>query len=75
VPNTSYDLKGERARLWRRDIVQARIQLADQGLSFSQRAELWRIVDCRELSLKMLVPNFTDELERIDREIEDELRR
>jgi hypothetical protein len=74
VPTTSIDFRGERARLWRRDIVQARIKLADHNLSFSQRAELWRIVDCRELSLKLLVRDFAEELERIDREIEDELR-
>lgn len=75
MPDTPIDLKGERARLWRRDIVQARIKLADESLSGAQRAELWRIVDRREWSLKMLVGDFTEELERIDREIEDELRR
>jgi hypothetical protein len=75
VPNIPVDIKSERARLWRRDIVQARIKLADEGLSRSQRAELWRIVDRREWSLKMLVADFAEELERIDREIENELRR
>ena len=75
MPNTSIDINSERARLWRRDIVQARIKLADGQLSRSQRAELWRIVDCREWSLKMLVADFAEELERIDREIENELRR
>jgi hypothetical protein len=75
VPNIPVDIKSERARLWRRDIVQARIKLADEGLSRSQRAELWRIVDRREWSLKMLVVDFAEELERIDREIENELRR
>lgn len=75
MPNTPIDINGERARLWRRDIVQARIKLADQDLSRAERAELWRIVDRREWSLKMLVADFTEELERIDREIENELRR
>ena len=75
MPNTTIDINGERARLWRRDIVQARIRLADEGLSRVQRAELWRIVERREGSLKMLVADFAEELERIDREIEDELRR
>ena len=75
VPENSTDFKGERARLWRRDIVQARIKLADEGLSRAQRAELWRIVDTREWSLKLLVPDFAAELERIDREIEDQFRR
>jgi hypothetical protein len=75
VPNTPIHIEDERARLWRRDIVQARIRLADEGLSRMQRTELWRIVDRREGSLKMLVADFDEELERIDREIEDELRR
>jgi hypothetical protein len=75
VPNTTIDITNERARLWRRDIVQARIKLADRGLSRTQRAELWRIVDCRELSLKLMVADFDSELERIDREIESEQRR
>ena len=64
-----------RAQTWRREIVQARIRLADDSLSYPQRAELWRIVDYREWWLKMLVADFPAELERIDREIEDELRR
>ena len=59
----------------RREIVIARIKLADDRLSRAQRAELWQIVDCREWCLKMLVEDFPDELERIDREIENELRR
>lgn len=74
VPTKPIDFRNERARLWRRDIVQARIKLADDNLSRTQRAELWRVVDCREWSLKMLVGDFAEELERIDREIEDELR-
>jgi hypothetical protein len=64
-----------RAQLWRREIVQARIRLADEGLTYNQRAELWRIGDYRELCLQMLVRDFPAELERIDREIEHELRR
>ena len=64
-----------RAKSWRREIVQARIRLADDGLSNAQRTELWQVVDCREWCLKMLVQDFPAELERIDREIETELRR
>ena len=75
MPNTPIHIEDERARLWRRDIVQARIRLADEGLSYNQRAELWRIVDYREWCLQMLVRDFPAELERIDREIEHELRR
>ena len=55
--------------------MQARIRLADDDLTYNQRAELWRVVDCREWCLKMLVRDFPAELERIDREIEHELRR
>ena len=64
-----------RAQAWRREIVQARIRLADDDLTRTQRTELWRIVDYREWCLKMLVADFPAELERIDREIESELRR
>jgi hypothetical protein len=65
----------ERARRWRREIVRARIKLADERLRPAQRAELWQVVDCSEWSLRMLVEDFPAELERIDREIENELRR
>ncbi|CAN0515435.1 unnamed protein product, partial [Phaeothamnion confervicola] len=59
----------------RREIVQARIKLADDRLPHAQRVELWQVVDCREWCLRMLVEDFPQELERIDREIESELRR
>ena len=57
------------------DEQKALAALADEGLSRTLRADLWRIVDCREWSLRMLVRDFAAELEQIDREIEDELRR
>ena len=75
MPDEPTNLIGERARLWRREIVQARIRLADGVLTPAQQAELWRLVDGRERSLRMLVEDFPAELERIDREIEAELRR
>jgi hypothetical protein len=75
VPNLPTDLVRARAQSWRRDIVQARIKLANDGLSYTQRRELWQIVDVREWCLKMLVQDFPAELEQIDREIEYELRR
>lgn len=75
VPKVPTDLIRTRAKAWRRDIVQARIKLAERGLSQAQRAELWQIVDVREWCLKMLVADFPEELERIDREIEHEFRR
>jgi hypothetical protein len=75
VPDGINEEKESRARRWRRDIVQARIRLADEGLSYAQRRELWQIVDCREWFLKTMVRDFHAELERIDREIEAALRR
>jgi hypothetical protein len=75
VPDGPTQLIRQRTKSWRRDIVQARIRLADQDLSPTQRAELWQIVDCREWCLRMVVVDFADELERIDRDIEHELRR
>jgi len=75
VPNIPTDMARARASSWRREIVQARIRLADERLSYTQRRELWQIVDVREWCLKMLVRDFPAELEQIDREIEHELRR
>ena len=75
MPNGSVEFIHARTQLWRREIVQARIRLADEDLSYNERAELWRIVDYREWCLQMLVRDFAAELERIDREIEHELRR
>ena len=75
MPDTKTDFAQTRAQSWRREIVQARIRLADDDLTQPQRAELWRIVDYREWCLKMLVGDFPAELEQIDREIENELAR
>ena len=75
VPETPIELAYSRAQSWRREIVQARIRLADNDLTNAQRTELWRIVDYREWCLKMLVQDFPAELEQIDREIESELTR
>ena len=75
MPKTPDDFLHSRAQTWRREIVQARIRLADDDLTYTQRAELWRIVDYREWCLKMMVADFPAELEQIDRDIENELRR
>jgi hypothetical protein len=75
VPDAAVEHIHARAQAWRREIVQARIKLAGEQLSAAERAELWRIVDHRESCLRMMVRDFPAELERIDREIEDELRR
>jgi hypothetical protein len=75
VPTVAIDFVHDRAQQWRREIVLARIKLADEYLSPAKRAELWQVVDCREWCLRMLVADFPEELELIDREIEHELRR
>jgi hypothetical protein len=75
VPSGTGDHFHDHTRPWRREIVKARIELADEGLSNARRAELWQVVDCCEWSLKLLVADFPAELERIDREIEAALRR
>jgi hypothetical protein len=74
VPDFPTDLV-ERAALLRREIVRARIQLADPELSPAKSAELWQVVDCWEGCLRMLAGDFLQELERVDREIETALRR
>ena len=75
MPDATIEHIHARARTWRSEIVQARIRLADEDLTFTQRCELERLVDDRELCLKMMLPDFPGHLERIDREIEHELRR
>ena len=74
MPKVPTEFIQSRALLWRREIVKARIRLADGDLTGQQRSELWRIVDYREWCLRMLVSDFPGELEQIDREIESELR-
>jgi len=60
--------------LWRRAIVDARIQLVEPGLSEGQRRYLWESIECRELLLKLVATDFGAELEQIDRDIESQLR-
>lgn len=60
----------------RKDIVNARITLAaDRALSREWRQALWRLVDSRELFVKMVAKDYRAELEQIDRELEAELSR
>jgi hypothetical protein len=60
---------------FRRDIVNARIQLASANLTADQRRELWQIIECREWFIKSLSGRYEAELEKIDRELEAALRR
>jgi hypothetical protein len=75
VPDWTVRTNSTRAKRWLREILQLRIRLADRGLSRAQQRELWHIVDVREWGLRILIADFHAELERIDREIEDALRR
>jgi hypothetical protein len=43
--------------------------------SGSSICELWTVIDCRETCIKLSGADFTEQLERIDREIEQALRR
>ena len=58
---------------WRREIVEARIKLADDNLSADRQRELWTVVDCREACIQLSGADFPAQLEQIDREIEAEL--
>lgn len=75
MPGLPIDCSRESAAHWRREIVRARIRVADAGLSPAQRDELWQVIDCQEWCLRVLVEDFPQELERIDRDIEAALRR
>jgi hypothetical protein len=59
----------------RRDVVAARITLADRSLDDEHRGALWTLIDSREWFLKMVAKDYGSELERIDRELEIELSR
>jgi hypothetical protein len=59
----------ERLSEWRRDIVDARIKLADELPANLQRY-YWTIVDCRETCIRLSGADFEEQLELIDREIE-----
>ena len=62
----------QRLSEWRRDIVDARIKLADELPANLQRY-YWTIVDCRETCIRLSDANFEEQLELIDREIEARL--
>ncbi|MEW6449607.1 MAG: hypothetical protein AB1490_03065 [Pseudomonadota bacterium] len=60
---------------WRREIVETRIKLASGRLSRTEERSLWHIVDARERFIGIVSKDFEAEMEKIDREIEDVLRR
>ena len=59
---------------WRREIIKARIKLAEIPLSPQPERELWTIVDCRKACIKLSGADFDAEMERVDGEIEAALR-
>jgi hypothetical protein len=58
---------------WRREIARLRIKLVD--LPVEKQRELWTVIDGREACIRLSGADFTEQLERIDREIERALRR
>jgi hypothetical protein len=62
-------------KLLRREVVRARVHLADEAVSPEEQLGLWQVIDCHENIIRMLARSFEAELELIDRELEDRLRR
>ncbi len=60
---------------WRREIVETRIKLASGRLSRVEERSLWQIVDARERFIGIVSKNFEAEMEKVDRELENVLRR
>lgn len=48
MPTIPTEFIHSRAQSWRREIVKARVRLADDDLTRTQRTELWHIVDYHE---------------------------
>ena len=63
----------KRLAQWRREIARLRIKLVD--LPIEKQRELWAVIDGREACIRLSGADFTEQLERIDREIEQALRR
>ena len=59
----------------RHQIVNARIKLAGNCISPADQTELWQVIDCIEALVKMRAQCFEAELEQIDRQLEQYLRR
>ena len=59
----------------RQQIVEARIKLASGLISPAEAEEQWQIISGIEAIIKMRARSFEAELEQIDRELEDRLRR
>jgi hypothetical protein len=75
VPDLVIETMDDLVASWRREIVATRIKLASGRLSHVEERSLWQIVDARERFIRIVSKDFETEMERIDREIEDVLRR
>jgi hypothetical protein len=69
-PDTEIQLE-----LLRREVVRARLKLAQDEVTPTQQLGLWQVIDCQESVIRMLARSFEAELELIDRELEERLRR
>jgi len=61
--------------LARQQIANAEIKLALDNITSHEEAELWRLVDGLEATIKRRAPSPEEELEKIDRELEQRFRR
>lgn len=59
---------------WRREIVDYRLQISDDVAPEIARA-YWALVDVLEACIKLSGADFEEQMELIDRQIEDRLRR
>jgi hypothetical protein len=74
VPSTPSDTEIQ-LELLRCEVARARVRLADEDVTPKQQLSLWEVIDFQESIIRMLAPSFEAELELIDRELEDRLRR
>jgi hypothetical protein len=59
----------------RQKIANAEIRLALDNITSTEAAELWQLVDGLEATLKKQAVSLEEELEQVDRELEQRFRR
>jgi hypothetical protein len=59
----------------RQQIANAEIKLALDNITSDEEAQLWQLVDGLEATIKRQAPSPEEELEQIDRELEQRFRR
>lgn len=75
MPDLTIETMDDLVANWRREIVETRIKLASGRLSHVEERLLWQIVDARERFIGIVSKNFEAEMEKVDRALEDALRR